>query len=136
LGFLRLRLGDLTNSILLELEGKTAMIRELHVYGSLKAVGSTASVAASGAQTATAQHLGIGRTLLATAEEIADRHGYKQIAVISGIGVRGYYQKNGYQLEGTYMMKAFAQSKEYRKTLLGLAAAVALLFGLLFMLLW
>jgi hypothetical protein len=34
------------------------------------------------------------------------------------------------------MMKAFAQSKEYRKTLLGLAAAVALLFGLLFMLLW
>jgi ELP3 family radical SAM enzyme/protein acetyltransferase len=135
LGFLRLRLGDLTNSILPELEGKTAMIRELHVYGSLKAVGSAAAgQAAAGAQTA--QHLGIGRTLLGMAEEIADRHGYKQIAVISGIGVRGYYQKNGYQLEGTYMMKAFPQSKEFVKTLLGLIAAILLLFGILFGLLF
>ena len=102
LGFLRLRLGDLTESIIPELKGSTAMIRELHVYGSLKAVGVAGPTGA--------QHLGIGRSLLAKAEEIAILHGYKQIAVISGIGVRGYYQKNGYELRGSYMMKTFASS--------------------------
>jgi ELP3 family radical SAM enzyme/protein acetyltransferase len=100
LGFLRLRMSDaLQESIIPELSGKTAMIRELHVYGSLKAVGAAGPNGA--------QHLGIGRKLLETAEGIAMRHGYKQIAVISGIGVRGYYQKNGYELCGSYMMKAF-----------------------------
>jgi predicted N-acetyltransferase YhbS len=49
--------------------------------------------------------MGIGRTLLAMAEERAIKEGYTQMAVISGIGVRGYYQKNGYELQGTYMMK-------------------------------
>lgn len=101
LGFLRLRLGDLQGSIIPELKGSTAMIRELHVYGSLKAVG--AATTATGAQ-----HLGIGRRLLQAAEDIAIKHGYAQIAVISGIGVRGYYQKNGYELRGSYMMKTFA----------------------------
>lgn len=100
LGFLRLRMGDaLRESILPELKGETAMIRELHVYGSLKAVGS------GGTGGAGAQHMGIGRTLLTMAEEQAVAAGYKQMAVISGIGVRGYYQKNGYELRGTYMMK-------------------------------
>ena len=100
------------------------MIRELHVYGSLKAVGASSAVGA--------QHLGIGRTLLAKAEEIAALHGYKQIAVISGIGVRGYYQKNGYQLQGSYMMKEFAAvAPSYgSRLLLGLVALAALLFSL------
>jgi elongator complex protein 3 len=99
LGFIRLRLSDaLEESIIPELKGKTAMIRELHVYGSLKAVGR-------GGAGRGAQHLGIGRTLLQMAEERAQRHGYEQMAVISGIGVRGYYEKNGYTLRGTYMMK-------------------------------
>lgn len=39
------------------------------------------------------------------AEEIAQKNGYKKIAVISGIGVREYYKKLGYKLEGTYMTK-------------------------------
>jgi elongator complex protein 3 len=99
LGFLRLRLSEaLSESIIPELRGRTAMIRELHVYGSLKAVGTEGPNGA--------QHLGIGRRLLATAEEIAVGHGYDQAAVISGIGVRGYYQKNGYELRGSYMMKS------------------------------
>ena len=32
--------------------------------------------------------------------------GYKKIAVISGIGVRGYYRKFGYHLSHTYLIKA------------------------------
>lgn len=104
LGFLRLRLGDLSESVISELRGRdegnrVAMIRELHVYGSLKAVG------ASDASGNSAQHLGIGKRLLETAERIATQAGYDEIAVISGIGVRGYYAKRGYELRGSYMMK-------------------------------
>lgn len=100
LGFIRLRISDaLQTSILPELTGSTAMIRELHVYGSMTSVGQEAK---SGAQ-----HMGIGKALLAEAEHIAKRvHKCTQIAVISGIGVRGYYKKRGYDLKGSYMMKS------------------------------
>eukprot|EP00954_Amorphochlora_amoebiformis_P014173 1110218-Amorphochlora_amoeboformis.AAC.1 len=37
--------------------------------------------------------------------QIARRNGYGKIAVIAGIGTRRYYQKLGYRLEGTYMVK-------------------------------
>lgn len=99
LGFIRLRISDaLETSILPELTGKTAMIRELHVYGSMTAVGQEAK---SGAQ-----HMGIGKALLEKAEETATRyHMCTQMAVISGIGVRGYYTMRGYDLRGSYMMK-------------------------------
>ena len=99
LGFIRLRISDaLQTSILPELTGKTAMIRELHVYGSMTAVGQEAK---SGAQ-----HMGIGKALLEEAERVAKReHKCTQMAVISGIGVRGYYKKRGYDLKGSYMMK-------------------------------
>lgn len=98
LGFVRLRLcTTLQESILPELVGKTAMIRELHVYGNVTPVG-TGSVGS-------AQHMGIGKVLLQMAEEIAIRADYKKMAIISGIGVRGYYRRNGYVLNGTYMMR-------------------------------
>jgi len=98
LGFVRLRLGDaLKNSIIPELKGKTSMIRELHVYGRVKQVGFKDS---SGAQ-----HFGIGKNLLNIAEEISIKSGYSQMAIISGIGVRDYYKKRGYELCGSYMMK-------------------------------
>jgi ELP3 family radical SAM enzyme/protein acetyltransferase len=98
LGFARLRITDMQGSVIPELEGKTAMIRELHVYGRVKTVGG-------GSAGAGAQHLGIGKRLLEIAEELAARHGSAQVAVISGIGVRGYYEKRGYTLKGTYMIK-------------------------------
>jgi ELP3 family radical SAM enzyme/protein acetyltransferase len=121
LGFLRLRLSEaLRTSIIPELRGRTAMIRELHVYGSLKAVGTDGPNGA--------QHLGIGRRLLATAEEIAVHHGYEQMAVISGIGVRGYYQKNGYERKGSYMMKSLAKGK------VSMLIACAILLALIAML--
>lgn len=99
LGFLRLRISTaLQQSILPELVGHTAMIRELHVYGSVRPTSTAAA-------TDSAQHRGIGKTLLARAEHIARANKCEKIAVISGIGVREYYRKRGYALRGTYMQK-------------------------------
>jgi elongator complex protein 3 len=103
IGFIRLRLGTaLENSIIPELKGKTAMIRELHVDGRVKQVGLKD---ASGAQ-----HFGVGKTLLTIAEDISKKHGYDQMAIISGIGVRDYYRKRGYELRGSYMMKTIERN--------------------------
>ncbi|MEA3398675.1 MAG: tRNA uridine(34) 5-carboxymethylaminomethyl modification radical SAM/GNAT enzyme Elp3, partial [Patescibacteria group bacterium] len=88
-GFCRLRLsGSETFSF-------NAMIRELHVYGELVPIGSNKKV----------QHAGLGKKLMQTAEKIARQNGHEKIAVISGIGVRGYYRKLGYRLHNTYMTK-------------------------------
>ncbi len=117
LGFVRLRLGKaLQNSIIPELRGNTAMIRELHCYGRVKQVGfkDTRGGAAS------AQHMGIGKSMLAIAEEIAKKSGYEQIAIISGIGVRDYYRKRGYELRGSYMMKNFPPMTNPLDAIMGL----------------
>jgi ELP3 family radical SAM enzyme/protein acetyltransferase len=101
LGFIRLRISNtLTTSVIAELVGNTAMIRELHVYGNVKPVDSTGSDQQTGAQ-----HIGIGKRLLAYAEKLASANNCSKIAIISGIGVRDYYRKRGYELRGTYMMK-------------------------------
>jgi len=42
---------------------------------------------------------------MAEAEKIARKMKVKKMAVISGVGVREYYKKLGYHLEGTYMVK-------------------------------
>ncbi|NBR14629.1 MAG: hypothetical protein EBU01_08605 [Crocinitomicaceae bacterium] len=53
------------------------------------------------------QHRGFGMKMMKVAEEISMMHNYKKVAVISGVGVREYYQnKCGYHLEGTYMIKS------------------------------
>ncbi len=104
IGFIRLRLSSaLEQSIIPELQGKTAMIRELHVYGRVKNVGLKD---ASGAQ-----HFGVGKNLLTIAEDISSKHGYDKMAIISGIGVRDYYRKRGYELRGSYMMKNIERPK-------------------------
>ncbi|MBU1075231.1 GNAT family N-acetyltransferase, partial [Patescibacteria group bacterium] len=51
------------------------------------------------------QHIGFGKRLMDEAEKLSKKNGYKKIAVISGIGVRDYYRKLGYQLEDEYMVK-------------------------------
>ncbi len=82
--------------LLPELRG-AAFIRELHTYGHLVPI-DTADPDAS-------QHKGLGKKLMAEAERLARRAGFRKMAVISGIGVRGYYRKLGYRLQGTYMVK-------------------------------
>lgn len=79
-----------------ELEG-AALIRELHTYG--------AQVPISERDELASQHMGFGKKLVAEAEKIAKKHGYKKMAVIAGVGIREYYRKLGYGLEGTYMLK-------------------------------
>jgi elongator complex protein 3 len=128
LGFLRLRLGSaLENSILPELKGHTAMIRELHVYGRVKQVGQQDNgVGASGAQ-----HFGIGKNLLQIAESISQNYGFEQVAIISGIGVRDYYRKRGYELRGSYMMKNIQQNDLMLQICIGIILFIFILTTIL-----
>ncbi len=80
------------------LEG-AALVRELHVYGRQK------SLEKKGLDSKT-QHLGLGKRLMAEAERIASKNGFRKIAVIAAIGTREYYKKLGYKLEQTYMTKS------------------------------
>lgn len=103
-GFVRLRLCYQPGaSIFPELMG-SALVRELHVYGQMVPVWDKDNVEQT-------QHRGIGQMLMRWAEEIAIQHQYRKIAVISGVGVRRYYQnKCGYHQEGTYMVKELSGS--------------------------
>ena len=80
-GLLRLRLD----------KNLPAMVRELHVYGPTLKLKEKA--------TNEWQHKGLGKLLMKEAEKIAKKKGYKNIRVISGIGVREYYRKLGYKLD-------------------------------------
>lgn len=84
---------------------ETALIRELHVYGSLQSLKTQEE---SGQKV---QHSGLGKQLLETAEKIAQKSGFTKLSVISGVGVREYYRKQGYELEGTYMVKNFGEGE-------------------------
>ena len=86
-GLLRLRLSE-----------KGAMVRELHVYGQALNLGE------KGLES---QHRGLGKMLMDKAEEITKENGFDKLFVISGVGVREYYKKLGYELEGYYMVKEF-----------------------------
>jgi len=91
---LRLRIPGQT---VLPILKNTAIIRELHTYGQL--------VPIAGKEKA-AQHKGLGKKLMKEAEKIVKKEfALKKIAVISGVGVRGYYKKLGYRLKQTYMIK-------------------------------
>jgi len=87
-GFCRLRI-DFSSQI------APAIIRELHVYGQLVPIGGKTKI----------QHRGLGKRLMAEAEKIAKKNKVEKIAVISGVGVRGYYRKLGYKLKNNYMIK-------------------------------
>jgi elongator complex protein 3 len=95
IGFARLRFPSMVYRP--ELEG-AALLRELHVYGSLVSVGTDA-------ETAEWQHRNFGRDLIGRAEEIAREAGFRRLAIMSGIGVRPYYRKLGYERRGPYMVR-------------------------------
>lgn len=95
IGFLRLRFPYDPHRLELQNSG---LVRELHVYGSMVPVGETAKKYHW-------QHRGYGAELLACAEELTKDTGFEKISIISGIGVREYYRKQGYMLDGVYMSK-------------------------------
>ena len=111
-GLLRLRFNDdvkAPSSIFPELNG-CALIRELHVYGTLVAARSKDDKKEDNDERP--QHIGIGKTLMGTAELIAAAHNFKKISVIAGVGVRNYYRRLGYTLcgDGQYLIKDLAKS--------------------------
>ncbi len=96
IGFCRLRFPS--QIIRKEITGKTALLRELHVYGTTVAIGKKTGKNNS-------QHKGFGKQLLQTAEKITKTHNKNTIVVISGVGAREYYRKQGYERDGPYMVK-------------------------------
>lgn len=96
-GFLRLSLPDPALAHPLpELAGH-AMIREVHVYGPALNLGDDSR--------GEAQHIGLGVKLIERAADIARAAGYSRIAVISAIGTREYYARQGFTLDGLYMAR-------------------------------
>ena len=75
-----------------------SIIREIHTYGQMMPIRSKSK--------RSPQHIGLGKKLIVEAERITRKEfGLKKIAVISGVGVRDYYRKLGYDLVDEYMMK-------------------------------
>lgn len=99
IGLLRLRKCSKETTFRPELiDQQSSIVRELHVYGM--------AVPLHGRDKSRFQHQGYGRLLLQEAERIArDEHGSKKMAIISGVGVRSYYARAGYWLDGPYMSK-------------------------------
>jgi len=98
--FAMLRLRIPSSDVFIPALKKSAIIREVHTYGNLAQISH--SLASS------PQHIGLGKKLIQEAETIAKKEfGLRKIVVISGIGVRDYYRKLGYNLKETYMSKIF-----------------------------
>jgi ELP3 family radical SAM enzyme/protein acetyltransferase len=79
-------------------ENRIARLRELHVYGNI----------ASSKKEANSQHRGVGKFLVYTAEAIARMFACDTMTIISGVGVRDYYEHLGYTLdnhEDQFMIK-------------------------------
>ena len=93
---LRLRLPSQKNSSIFRALQGAALIREVHTFGAALRIGE---------QSQNPQHSGFGKKLLAEAETIAQQNGFRKIAVISGIGVKDFYRKNGFQDDGLYLTK-------------------------------
>ncbi len=81
-----------------EIDGRTALIREVHVYGPQLPIGEVPRDEA--------QHRGYGKWLVREAERIArEELDHKKILVISGVGAREYFRKLGYKkLKGSFYM--------------------------------
>ncbi len=89
IGLLRLRMPS-DKAFRPEVDSRTAIIRELHVYGPQLPVGERP-------EPQDTQHIGVGVKLLRRAEELASsKYGRSKILILSGVGVREYYRKLGY----------------------------------------
>lgn len=94
---LRLRINN-EKSIVPNVLKNSAIIREVHTYGKMNQINQK--------DTLSPQHIGLGKKLILEAEKIAKKEfSLDKIAVISGVGVRGYYRKLGYKLKDSYMVK-------------------------------
>jgi ELP3 family radical SAM enzyme/protein acetyltransferase len=77
---------------------RISRIRELHVYGNI----------ASSCKSGNSQHRGVGKFLISVAEAISRMYSCNLVTIISGVGVRDYYEHLGYALdsnEDQFMVK-------------------------------
>lgn len=99
IGFCRLRF---INKVLRsEFTSDSAIIRELHVYGTSLNIGQKKGNYSDN----TGQHKGWGKKLVQKAEEICKQNDKDKLLVISGVGVREYYRKLGFKNDGPYVSK-------------------------------
>ena len=100
-GFLRLSMPNAdyvgAHATDLPIDAGEAMIREVHVYGRVAGLHQGGE---------NAQHRGLGRMLIERACDIARENGYTAINVISAIGTRGYYRKQGFTDNGLYQQRS------------------------------
>ncbi|MFX1397018.1 MAG: tRNA uridine(34) 5-carboxymethylaminomethyl modification radical SAM/GNAT enzyme Elp3 [Promethearchaeota archaeon] len=100
LGYLRLRKpSELAHRPEIN-DNKTSIVREIKVVGELVPKDAKAN------RLTQIQHRGYGKLLMENAEKLSKEvFDSKKIAVISGIGVRGWFYEQNYELEGPYMTK-------------------------------
>jgi elongator complex protein 3 len=97
-GYVRLRIPSAMASRPEIASEKTAIVRELRVYGPLVPVGRHLSGAW--------QHKGYGSVLLSEAERAAkEDYGRRKIVVTSALGTKQYYKRFGYGYDGPYVSK-------------------------------
>lgn len=106
LALLRLRIpyGNASHFRALQSAG---IVRELHSFG--------AALSLQKKKETSAQHVGFGKKLLQKAEEIAQKEGKKKLAVISGVGVKEFYRKQGFVDEGSYVVKHLYKTSNAKK---------------------
>jgi len=106
-GFLRLSFPTIEAARLTGIEElrDAAIIREVHVYGPVVELGRSGV----GDQ---AQHSGLGTRLINEAEQHARAAGYDRLAVISAIGTRQYYLRQGFERGPLYLGKSVRDGKE------------------------
>jgi elongator complex protein 3 len=96
-GFLRLSLPRQA-SYIAELAG-SALIREVHVYGSAVPIGTR--------DARRSQHSGLGRRLVERARVLAAQAGFQKLAVIAAVGTRDYYRALGFGDGSLYQFLQF-----------------------------
>ena len=79
------------------------------------------------------QHKGVGSALLKMAEKKALDERCDKIAVISGVGVRGFYRKKGYNLKGAFMIKTLDADNYYYPLTFKLYLQMSVTFYLIFL---
>jgi elongator complex protein 3 len=99
LGFIRLRVPSEKTHRKEINEKRTTIVRELRVFGELVPIGEKPSHHQ-------VQHRKIGELLLSEAELLSkDEYDAQKISVLSGLGVKPWFYKQGYTRDGVYVSK-------------------------------